>query len=235
MTEVEAGKMAQEKGASQDVKDFGAMMVKDHSQNDDDLMALAQTKGVTVPTKLDTMHQEMIDSLNSMSGAAFDKAYITDMVKGHKKMLALMKSEESSKDSDMKDFRHQDLGHRADAPEQGRGDPDEHEITAALLSLKPGAGSVPPPGFFFFSSKRPRAILRPTLWFPAHEPHRSPPVAPRSSSAAARPDPAVLPHPGSGPDHRRGGRRSLGHRHLLHRRVRSSAPRCCGRRCSPSR
>ena len=47
MTEVEAGKLAQEKGASQDVKDFGAMMVKDHTQNNEDLMALAQTKGVT--------------------------------------------------------------------------------------------------------------------------------------------------------------------------------------------
>lgn len=104
MTEVEAGKIAQEKGASQDVKDFGAMMVKDHTQNNEDLMALAQTKGVTLPTKLDTMHQDMIDSLNGMSGAAFDKAYISDMVKGHKKMLALMKSEESCKDADVKDF-----------------------------------------------------------------------------------------------------------------------------------
>jgi putative membrane protein len=104
MTEVEAGKLAQEKGASQDVKDFGAMMVKDHTQNDEDLMALAQTKGVTIPTTLDKMHQGMIDSLNSKSGAAFDKAYIDDMVNGHTKMLKLMKGEEMSKDADMKDF-----------------------------------------------------------------------------------------------------------------------------------
>ena len=50
------------------------------------------------------MHQDMIDSLNSKSGAEFDKDYINDMVKGHTKMLALMKSEEMSKDADMKDF-----------------------------------------------------------------------------------------------------------------------------------
>jgi putative membrane protein len=104
LTEVEAGKLAQEKGASQDVKDFGAMMVKDHTQNNQDLMALAQTKGVTVPSTLDTTHQGMIDSLNSKSGAEFDKAYIDAMVKGHTKMLKLMKTEETSKDADLKDF-----------------------------------------------------------------------------------------------------------------------------------
>lgn len=104
MTEVEAGKLAQEKGTSQDVKDFGAMMVKDHTQNDADLMALAKTKGVTVPDKLDSTHQAMIDKMSALSAAEFDKTYINDMVKGHTKMLKLMKSEESCKDADLKDF-----------------------------------------------------------------------------------------------------------------------------------
>jgi putative membrane protein len=104
MTEVDAGKMAQEKGSTQDVKDFGAMMVKDHTQNDEDLTALAKTKGVETPMALDSMHQKMVDSLSSKSGAAFDSAYINMMVKAHTKMLAMMKSEESSSDADLKDF-----------------------------------------------------------------------------------------------------------------------------------
>jgi putative membrane protein len=104
LTEVEAGKLAQEKGASQDVKDFGAMMVKDHSQNNSDLAALAKTKGIDAPTALDTKHQAIVDKLSKLSGADFDKAYINDMVKGHKKMLTLMKSEESSGDADFKAF-----------------------------------------------------------------------------------------------------------------------------------
>ena len=104
MTEVDAGKMAQEKGSSQDVKDFGAMMVKDHTQNNADLAALAKTKGVDVPPSLDNMHQKMVDNLSSKSGAAFDKAYINMMVKGHTRMLGLMKGEESSSDADLKDF-----------------------------------------------------------------------------------------------------------------------------------
>lgn len=104
MAEVDMGKMAEEKGSSQDVKDFGAMMVKDHTANNDDLAALAKTKGLMVPDKLDSMHQKMADKLSGMSGAEFDKAYINDMVMGHTKMLALMKSEESSSDPDLKAF-----------------------------------------------------------------------------------------------------------------------------------
>ena len=104
MAEVDMGKMAQEKGSSQDVKDFGAMMVKDHTANNDDLAALAKTKGLMVPDKLDSMHQKMADKLSGLSGTAFDTAYINDMVMGHEKMLALMKSEESSSDPDLKSF-----------------------------------------------------------------------------------------------------------------------------------
>ena len=104
MTEVDAGKMAQEKGSSQDVKDFGAMMVKDHTANNADLEALAKAKGMMVPSTLDSMHQKEIDKLSKLSGADFDKAYIDAMVKGHTKMLKLMKGEESSSDSDFKDF-----------------------------------------------------------------------------------------------------------------------------------
>ena len=104
MTEVEAGKLAQEKASSQDVKDFGAKMVQDHTSNNDDLMALAKTKGITPPADLDMMHKAMIDKLNMSSGADFDKAYIKDQVAGHKKMLALMQKEEKSSDADLKAF-----------------------------------------------------------------------------------------------------------------------------------
>jgi putative membrane protein len=104
MAEVDAGKMAEEKGQSQDVKDFGAMMVKDHSANNEELAALAKSKDIPVPDKTDAMHQKMEDKLSGLSGAEFDKAYIAAMVKGHTKMLALMKSEESSSDSDLKAF-----------------------------------------------------------------------------------------------------------------------------------
>jgi putative membrane protein len=51
MTEVELGKLAAEKGASQEVKDFGNQMVKDHSKANDDLKAVAGKMNITVPEK----------------------------------------------------------------------------------------------------------------------------------------------------------------------------------------
>lgn len=104
MAEVDAGKMAQEKGQSADVKDFGAMMVKDHTAANDELAGIAKSQNIEVPAKTDAEHQKMEDKLSGLSGAAFDKEYINDMVKGHEKMLKLMKGEESSKDAELKAF-----------------------------------------------------------------------------------------------------------------------------------
>src|ERR1700748_3070333 len=48
MAEVMLGKLAQDKG-SEKVKDFAAMMVKDHSKANDELMTLAKSKNITLP------------------------------------------------------------------------------------------------------------------------------------------------------------------------------------------
>ena len=104
MAEVAAGKDAQDKATSQDVKDFGAMMVKDHTSNDDELMSIAKMKNIELPSDTDEMHKSMMAKMDAKSGADFDKAYIKDQITGHKMMLKLMKSEESSKDPELKDF-----------------------------------------------------------------------------------------------------------------------------------
>ena len=49
MSEVELGQLAQQKASTSAVKDFGAMMVKDHTAANDKLKALAASKQVTLP------------------------------------------------------------------------------------------------------------------------------------------------------------------------------------------
>ncbi len=105
MFEVESGKVAQEKGASQDVKDFGSKMVEDHGKANDELKGIASSKGIEIPTALDSKHQKMLDTLNGLSGEAFDKEYLKDMTAGHKATDTLMSKEASSgQDSDLKTF-----------------------------------------------------------------------------------------------------------------------------------
>ena len=105
MTEVQLGQLAADKGTSQDVKDFGAKMVTDHGKANDELKSIANSKGITLPGKLDSKHQAMVDKLNGLSGAGFDKVYVATMVTAHTKDNALFSKEASSgQDPDIKAF-----------------------------------------------------------------------------------------------------------------------------------
>ena len=83
MTEVKLGELAAQKGTRADVKEFGQMMVKDHTAINDDMKALAAQKSVTLPDSLDAKHQAMVNKMTALTGAAFDDAYIKGMIKDH--------------------------------------------------------------------------------------------------------------------------------------------------------
>jgi putative membrane protein len=105
MLQVQLGKIAQEKAQSQDVKDFGARMVTDHTGVNTELKQLAEKKGITLPDKLDKKHEKIVDKLSKLSGSAFDKEYMKLMVKGHESdVAAFKKASKDLKDPDLKDF-----------------------------------------------------------------------------------------------------------------------------------
>lgn len=105
MEEVQLGQLAAQKAMDPEVKNFGQHMVDDHSKANSQLLQLAAQKGVTPPTTLSADKQKDMDKLNSLSGAAFDKAYIDMMVKDHKKDVAeFQKQAKNGKDADLKSF-----------------------------------------------------------------------------------------------------------------------------------
>jgi len=78
-------------------------MVTDHSKANDELKSWAQQKNVTLPTELDAKHKAKRDQLAKLSGEAFDKAYMRDMLADHQHDVAAFKRESTSaKDSDLK-------------------------------------------------------------------------------------------------------------------------------------
>jgi putative membrane protein len=85
MYEIEAGKIASQKGQSDSVKNFGQMMVDAHSKTTEELKDLLQSENIKVdlPTKLDSNHQKLIDDLNGASNADFDKTYAQQQIAGH--------------------------------------------------------------------------------------------------------------------------------------------------------
>jgi predicted outer membrane protein len=93
MAEVATGKLAQSKGQSAEVKAFGQQMIDDHGAALTKVQALAQARGVTLPTELDSKHKSMSAKLEKLSGAEFDKAYmaqagVKDHTDTHKKLVA---------------------------------------------------------------------------------------------------------------------------------------------------
>lgn len=105
MLEVQLGELAQQKATSQRVKDFGAMMVRDHSKINDELRSLAGMKNVTLPPAPGEDHMDHIKSLTGKSGKAFDKDYVNLMVDDHEKDIkAFEDASNNAKDADIKAF-----------------------------------------------------------------------------------------------------------------------------------
>jgi predicted outer membrane protein len=104
MAEIEGGKLAQSKGQSAEVKAFGQQMIDDHTANLNEVKALAQARGVTLPTEPDAKHKAMAAKLEKMSGDAFDKAYMKQAgVQDHKTVHAkLMAASKKAKDPEVK-------------------------------------------------------------------------------------------------------------------------------------
>jgi putative membrane protein len=105
MAEVELGKMATQQGSHAKVKSFGQQMVADHTKAADELKGIAKSKGMTLPTSLDPMHQATRDRLSKLSGAEFDRAYMDAMVSGHQTVAKNMMTEATSgSDPELKAF-----------------------------------------------------------------------------------------------------------------------------------
>jgi len=105
MMEVELGKVAQQNSTTADVKNFGEMMVTDHTKIGDDLSKIASSKHIMMPISLPQEDQNKIDDLKKKTGKDFNKAYMDAMVSGHKKVIAMLEDEtKKGSDTDIKAF-----------------------------------------------------------------------------------------------------------------------------------
>jgi putative membrane protein len=85
MAEVALGELAGMNAKNDAVKRFGQRMVADHGKANQALADLAQEKGVELPKDVDRAHKGVQDRLAKLQGDAFDRAYVEEMVKDHRK------------------------------------------------------------------------------------------------------------------------------------------------------
>jgi putative membrane protein len=82
--EIQSSGLAAQRAARQEVKDFAATMVRDHTMTSEQLAVLAPQLNMTPPApQLDGAKQGQIGALRGQNGAAFDDAYLDAQVAAH--------------------------------------------------------------------------------------------------------------------------------------------------------
>ena len=91
LVEVQLGQVASDRGGSQEVKDFGGLMVRDHGKANEELRTLAAQRNLKLPDQVERKHSLMIAKLSEFSGTSFDRKYLQAMVMHHGKNIARFK------------------------------------------------------------------------------------------------------------------------------------------------
>jgi len=95
MTEVKLGQLAEDKGSSDEVKNFGKRMVEDHSKVNEELKDIATREKMKLPTELSKKNQKTYERLSELSGEAFDHAYARGVVRDQQSNITAFRQEAS--------------------------------------------------------------------------------------------------------------------------------------------
>ncbi len=100
--EVGSSRLAGSKAQSQAVKDFAAMMVKDHTDASGKLREAATKEGLSpeTATKLDDKHARQMKALEDAKPGTFDKTYIDQQRRAHEEAVDLFRSYTKSEKAD---------------------------------------------------------------------------------------------------------------------------------------
>jgi len=121
MAEIAAGKLAQQKASSPEVKKYGEHMVQEHTKMLQEGTQLAQKKGVQPPREPGKKHQSAMKKLEGLSGEEFDRQYISQMVKDHDEVMKLaQKTAKDTKDPELKAHVEKGSPHIKEHLEQAR-------------------------------------------------------------------------------------------------------------------
>lgn len=110
LKEVQLGELAQQQAESVEVQQFGQRMVDDHGMANEQLMEIAQQKGIELPQELAGDAQQLYEELQQESGQEFDQAYMDEMVSDHEEDVETFQEyAESGQDPDLTSFAEQTL------------------------------------------------------------------------------------------------------------------------------
>lgn len=89
LEKISLGKLAQQKGNTVEVKEFGKMMEADHNTSLTEIKTLAQSKSISIPTTVTENSKNHYDDLNKKTENDFGKSYSKMMVDQHQDAIDL--------------------------------------------------------------------------------------------------------------------------------------------------
>lgn len=96
--EIKAGQAAQDMGSTQAVKDFGKMLVDDHTKAKEQAAQVAMAMNVPVPDGTPPGAEDELKMATGMKGSGFDKDFLAMMVKDHQAAIDKFQQEADSSD-----------------------------------------------------------------------------------------------------------------------------------------
>jgi putative membrane protein len=96
VAEIDAAQLAMTRSTHDSVRMFATMMLTDHQQAYNELKTLGTDLGVTIPQEPDNEHKQIKQQLMTLSGRAFDSAYMKVQVMDHQKAVTLFNTESNS-------------------------------------------------------------------------------------------------------------------------------------------
>ena len=95
--EIEVGKLASTKGQNPKVRQYGNRLVKDHGQDDQRVTAFAKQRELSLDSAAQAQnaeqrasmqkHQALMEKLDGLSGAEFDREFLNAMATGHEQVI----------------------------------------------------------------------------------------------------------------------------------------------------
>ena len=110
--QIASGRIAEEKAATANIRDYAHLMVVSHAPVVDALAAILRREGVTAPpnTLLEGAYDTMIASLKADRAATFDRDYVAGQVDYQKGTAALFRYEiQNGTDPNLKEFAQRTL------------------------------------------------------------------------------------------------------------------------------
>jgi putative membrane protein len=105
--EVEAGKVAEQRGQTPDIRDLGVMESHDHTLVNDKLKQIASETGVSVPDHLNAKFQQRLDKLKAVPAGQFDAYFLADMKQIHDEDEKRFQDESKDGSQPYRKFAHQ--------------------------------------------------------------------------------------------------------------------------------